>query len=88
MKTQDAVAFFGTKAKVARALDVSQVAVTRWGAIVPKGRALELEKLTDGALKCDLNLYKNRSRKNKRGAHPSLAHTEDGQSDSSEMSMR
>ncbi|EPT7718462.1 Cro/CI family transcriptional regulator [Escherichia coli] len=75
MKTQDAVAFFGAKAKVARTLGISQVAVTRWGLIVPKGRALELEKLTDGALKCDLSLYKNRSRKNKSGAHPSLAHT-------------
>ncbi|EGO8352082.1 hypothetical protein E0V34_08905 [Escherichia coli] len=78
MKTQDAVAFFGTKAKIARALDVSQVAVTQWGAIVPKGRALELEKLTDGALKCDLSLYKNHSRKNKRGLHPDLAHTGEG----------
>ncbi|ECJ2444979.1 Cro/Cl family transcriptional regulator [Salmonella enterica subsp. diarizonae] len=66
MEIQKAVDIFGSKAAIARALGVSQPAVTRWGETIPKGRALELEKLTDGALKCDLSLYKGRQRKNKR----------------------
>ncbi|HAT1683134.1 TPA: hypothetical protein I8Y21_003856 [Klebsiella oxytoca] len=66
MNTQEAVDFFGTKAAIGRALDISQVAVTRWGDIIPKGAALELEKITNGALKCDLSVYKNRPRRNKR----------------------
>lgn len=65
METQKAVNIFGSKAAIARALGLSQPAVTRWGIIIPKGRALELEKITNGALKCDLDLYKGRQRKNK-----------------------
>ncbi|MFZ4219176.1 Cro/CI family transcriptional regulator [Enterobacter ludwigii] len=66
MKTIDAVSLFGSKAAVARALCISAVAVTRWRGLIPKGAALELEKITNGALKCDLSLYKSRPRKNKR----------------------
>ncbi|EFE3785705.1 helix-turn-helix domain-containing protein [Escherichia coli] len=73
-----AIKFYGSQRAIAQSLGISEQAVSQWPELIPKGAALELEKLTDGALKCDLNLYKNRSRKNKRGAHPSLAHTEDG----------
>lgn len=66
METQRVVDLYGTKAAIARALDISQVAVTRWGNVVPKGRALELERITNGELKCDLSLYKGQRRKNKR----------------------
>ena len=35
MKTETVISFFGTKTAVARALGISQVAVTRWGPVVP-----------------------------------------------------
>lgn len=59
------VDFYGTQRAVALALGVSFQAVSNWSDLIPKGAALELEKLTNGALKCDLSLYKGRKRKNK-----------------------
>lgn len=50
MKTSTAVAYFGSKAALARALKISRQAVTDWGEDVPELRELQLEKLTDGAL--------------------------------------
>jgi len=57
MKTKQVVDYFKTKTAAARALGVHKSTVTNWGTIVPKGRAYELEKLTDGALKVDPKLY-------------------------------
>lgn len=65
MNKSSVVDFFGTQREVAKAIGVSDQAVSAWPELIPKGAALELEKLTDGALKCDLSLYKNRPRKNK-----------------------
>lgn len=70
-----AVEFFGTSRAVALALGVSAQAVSNWGNLVPKGAALELEKITNGALKCDLSVYKNRPRKNKRRSSPDTSPT-------------
>ncbi|EHD9189861.1 helix-turn-helix domain-containing protein [Salmonella enterica] len=41
-----------------------------WPDLIPKGAALELEKITNGALKCDLSVYKKRPRKYKRRSSP------------------
>lgn len=57
MKTSDVVAYYGSKTAVADALHVHKSAVSNWGAVVPRGRAFELEKLTKGRLKVDLSLY-------------------------------
>ncbi|KAF1368747.1 Cro/CI family transcriptional regulator [Yokenella regensburgei] len=65
MEKSSVVVFYGSQRKVAKAIGISDQAVSAWPEIIPKGAALELEKLTDGALKCDLSLYKNRPRKNK-----------------------
>lgn len=51
MRTSEAVAYYGTKAELARALGIARQAITSWGAFVPPRRALELEKLTRGKLK-------------------------------------
>lgn len=75
METNEAIKFFGSKSRIARALNLSRVAITRWRGKVPKGRALELEKITNGALKCDLSVYKNRPRKNKRRSSPDTSPT-------------
>ncbi|MDJ6367197.1 Cro/CI family transcriptional regulator [Salmonella enterica] len=66
MKKSSAIKFFGRQRLVARALGISDQAVSVWPELIPKGAALELEKITNGALKCDLSVYKNRPRRNKR----------------------
>ncbi|ELY9614317.1 helix-turn-helix domain-containing protein [Salmonella enterica] len=66
MKKIDATIHFGTQANLAKALGITDQAVSRWPDLIPKGSALELEKITNGALKCDLDVYRQRPRKNKR----------------------
>lgn len=66
MNKSTVIDFYGTSRAIAFALGVSAQAVSNWGDLIPKGAALELEKITNGALKCDLALYKNRPRKNRR----------------------
>lgn len=74
MKKSIVVDFYGTQRAAALALGVSFQAVSNWGEIIPKGAALELEKITNGALKCDLSLYRERPRKNKRTPQPEARH--------------
>lgn len=57
MKTEIVISFFGTKTAVARALGISQVAVTRWGDVVPEKRAARLSLMTNGALVYDPKAY-------------------------------
>ncbi|EDR7342194.1 transcriptional regulator Cro [Salmonella enterica subsp. salamae] len=66
MNKSTAVDFFGSQRAIAAALDISEQAVSRWGNLIPKGSALELEKLTNGALRCELEVYRLHPRKNKR----------------------
>ncbi|EAU9424141.1 hypothetical protein EOI87_09950 [Salmonella enterica] len=75
MNKSSAIDFYGTQRAVAVALRVSDQAVSAWTEIIPKGAALELEKITNGALKCDLSVYKNRPRKNKRRSSPDTSPT-------------
>lgn len=60
------VEFFGSQRAIAHVLGISDQAVSNWPELIPKGAALELEKITNGALKCDLSLYRAHPRKNKR----------------------
>lgn len=53
MKTELAVDYFGTKAAIADALGIKRSAVSQWGETIPKGRAYQIEVLTDGKLKVD-----------------------------------
>ncbi|WP_104557235.1 Cro/CI family transcriptional regulator [Enterobacter sichuanensis] len=59
MKTETVISFFGTKTAVARALGISQVAVTRWGSVVPEKRAARLSLMTNGELIYDPKDYQN-----------------------------
>ncbi|HDR2461519.1 TPA: hypothetical protein QCI23_000626 [Enterobacter ludwigii] len=59
MKTETVISFFGTKTAVARALGISQVAVTRWGPVVPEKRAARLSLMTNGELIYDPKDYQN-----------------------------
>lgn len=66
MNKSSVVEFYGSQRAIALAIGLSDQAVSQWSELIPKGAALELEKLTDGALKCDLSMYKGRHRKNNR----------------------
>lgn len=53
MKKTDVIDYFGSIGATAKALGISHVAVGKWGAAIPKGRAYQIEVLTDGKLKAD-----------------------------------
>ena len=57
MRKENVINYFGTQEKTAKALGVTQASVSRWGDEVPRLRAFEIERLTNGALKADLNHY-------------------------------
>lgn len=57
MNKKDVITHFNTWSAVAQALNISTAAVAKWPDPIPKGRAYELEALTDGKLKVDPSLY-------------------------------
>lgn len=59
MNTDLVIRFYGTKAAIARELDISPEAVTRWGDIVPEKRAARLSHITGGELQYDPSFYEN-----------------------------
>lgn len=50
MKTQDAITYFGTQSKLAKALSITDGAVSQWGEYPPRFRQLEIQVLTEGDL--------------------------------------
>jgi hypothetical protein len=59
MKTTDAIQHFGSRPKLAAALNIKAPSVYCWGPLVPIGRAYQLQHLTNGVLKVDASLYNN-----------------------------
>ncbi|WNO60419.1 Cro/CI family transcriptional regulator [Rheinheimera sp. MMS21-TC3] len=57
MKKSDVLIYFGCPSAVAKKLGVTAAAISKWGDLIPKGRAYELEKITKGKLKANPNLY-------------------------------
>lgn len=57
MKKQQVLDHFGGTSAVAKALNISPAAVSVWPDPIPKGRAYEIETLTQGQLKVDPALY-------------------------------
>ncbi len=53
MKKADAIAYFGTSSELAKRLGIAKQAISQWGEDVPKLRAFEIERITNGALKAD-----------------------------------
>lgn len=47
MKKEDVISYFGTVGNVAKALGISHASVSGWGEIIPKGRAFEIQALTE-----------------------------------------
>lgn len=53
MNTDQAVSHFGSKRKLADALEISPSAVTLWGQVVPRLRQFQIQMLTCGLLKAE-----------------------------------
>ena len=47
------ITHFGGKANLARALGVTLTAISKWKTAFPKGRAYQIEVLTEGKFKAD-----------------------------------
>ena len=62
MLTETALKHFKTQAAIARALDISPAAVSKWPEIVPLESATALEIITSGELQVDRGLYPNLAR--------------------------
>lgn len=60
MLKKDVIAYFNGVTRVANFLEISHAAVSSWSNIIPKGRALELDKLTNGELMYNPEYYKKR----------------------------
>lgn len=57
MKKQDVIRHFGTATKTARALRISQAAVSKWPKLIPELKARQLDEITNGKLRFDPALY-------------------------------
>jgi DNA-binding transcriptional regulator YdaS (Cro superfamily) len=57
MKVETALDFYKTQQLLATALGISQAAVSKWGDIMPEKQALKIERITNGELKYDPELY-------------------------------
>jgi len=57
MYKKDVVQHFGTTVKVAKALQLDQSAITQWRAIIPELQAFRLERITNGKLVYNSELY-------------------------------
>lgn len=73
MNKSEVTQYFGGVCKTAEALGIKHPSVSQWPELIPKGAALELEKITNGALKCDLSVYKSRPHGNKRRSTPTTS---------------
>lgn len=54
------IAFFCGNTNTAAAIGITQSAVAQWPKIIPARRAYEIERLTEGELKVDPELYSNK----------------------------
>ena len=57
MKTSDVVRHYGTQTAVAAALGIDQSSVSGWGEFPPDKRQLQIERLTQQALKAEPGCY-------------------------------
>ena len=51
MRTTDAVNHFGSQGELAKALGITDGAVSQWGEFPPMGRQYQIQALTKGKLK-------------------------------------
>ncbi|HCM9243509.1 TPA: helix-turn-helix domain-containing protein [Enterobacter bugandensis] len=63
----DAIKFFGTRMKLAEAASVDPSAVSQWRELVPEGRAMRLQKASNGVLTYDPTIYDQHKQSKKDG---------------------
>lgn len=64
MYKQNVINFFGGVQKTASALGISHPAVSRWKSVIPEKQALLVDRLTNGQLKYDPELYQENIKAN------------------------
>lgn len=57
MYKKDVIKYYGNATKAAKAIGISDASFSRWGEIIPKGRACEIHLKTRGRLKAKLEDY-------------------------------
>lgn len=67
MLTSQAMAFFGSKSRLASAAGVRLQSLYKWGELVPEGRAMRLQTASGGALVYDPAIYDQHKRTRKYG---------------------
>ncbi|HEE0042107.1 Cro/CI family transcriptional regulator [Citrobacter freundii] len=67
MFKKDAVNFFGSKSKLAKAAGVAASSVSVWGDLVPEKNAMRLQIASDGALRYDPQVYDKHAKAKRSG---------------------
>ncbi|AMO47591.1 Phage transcriptional regulator, Cro-like protein [Enterobacter sp. FY-07] len=57
MNKDEVLSYFGGVSNLARLLGISHASVSGWGSVIPKGRAFEIQTITNNVLKVDPTLY-------------------------------
>ncbi len=57
MTKDEAIKFFGTQEKLAKALGIAQPSVATWGTYPPPLRQLQIERLTWGQLRAEADCF-------------------------------
>ena len=61
MRKETAIEHFGGIPALAKRLGLTRHAIYMWGDVIPKLRAIELDYITEGALKFDPSFYSKAS---------------------------
>lgn len=67
MFKKDAVIFFGSKSKLAKAAGVAASSVSVWGDLVPEKNAMRLQIASGGALRYDPQAYDKHAKAKRSG---------------------
>lgn len=77
------IQYFDSAAAVARALGINRASISSWSDVIPEKRALQIERITSGALTYDSALY-TKSPLSRNSNLPDKADVEEGDIDLAE----
>lgn len=67
MFKQDAINYFGSKSKLAKAVGVAPASVSVWGELVPEKNAMRLQLASEGVLQYDPEVYDQHAKAKRSG---------------------
>ena len=67
MFKQDAINYFGSKSKLAKAAGVAPASVSVWGDLVPEKNAMRLQLASEGVLQYDPEVYDQHAKAKRAG---------------------